>query len=208
MPPFNRNERAKGIIGYIIAVVIANYLNILLSKYSTLTIEQSTFISIYIVGNVIIYSSDILFAKEKFKLKEYNGIVDYYGKVPYTDLPTRAKWLGSSLIDKYFFRFLITVVIDTIIGITLLKYAIKEADRLKFLTKWKYRNYLLVFIIAIFTYILYVSTLRFSWAYQHEENDIVNMLVVIWASLAVLVISTRDYKTISYRRDTKWRNMY
>lgn len=205
--PFNKNERGKGMIGYIIAVVIANYLNILLAKYTNLNIEQSTFIAVYLVGNVIIYSSDILFAKENFNLSEYEGIKNYYGKVPYTDILTRTKWLGASLVDKYFFRFLITVIIDTIIGITLLKYAVAEADRLKVLMNWKYRNYLIVFIIAIFTYILYVSTLRFNWAYQHEEDHIMNMLVLIWASLAILIISTKDYKTIS-DNNTRWRNLY
>lgn len=211
MGGFNKNERRKGVIGNIIAVIIANYLNFLLVKHTNLTIEQSTFISVYVVGNIIIYSSDILFAKEKFYLKEYNGVKNYYGTVAYNDIATRTKWLGESLYNKYFFRFLLTVIIDTIIGITLLKYAIAQADRLNILVDWKYRNYIIVFIIAIFTYILYVSTLRFNWAYNYQENNLMNMLVIIWISLAILIISTKNYETISVKTTevtAKWRNLY
>jgi len=196
------NERSKGMIGYIIAILLANIINIVLSKVSTLTIEQTTFISVYVLANIIIYSCDILFAKELFF---YKGV---YGPIPYTDLVSRGDWLIHSLYDKYFFRFLITVVIDTIIGITLLKYIIQVADRLNILTKWKYRNYLLVFIIAIFTYILYLGTLRFNWAYSYQENELMNILVVIWASLAILIVSTSNYSTINNTDTVKWRNLY
>lgn len=212
MSGFNQNERRKGMIGNIIAVIIANYLNFILIKYTNLTIEQSTFLSIYIFGNIIIYSSDILFAKEKFNINEYNGIKNYYGKIPYDDIRTRSQWLLESLYNKYFSRFLLTVIIDSIIGITLLKYSIKQADRLKLFVHCKYRNYIIVFIIAIFTYLLYLSTLRFNWAYNHEENDIMNMLVIIWISLAILIISTKNYSTITERvsatATAKWRHLY
>ncbi len=207
MKAFYHSERGRGIIGYIIAIIVSNAINMVLSKYTTLTIEQSTFISMYVIGSIIVYSSDIIIAKDNFYLDNYKGVKHFYGKVPHTDIKTRAIWLFNSLLDKYFFRFLITVIIDTIIGITLLKYAIKTADNLKILPNWKYRNYLIVFIIAIFTYILYLSTLRFGWAYQKEENNILNIIIIAWVSLAILVSSTTNYISISDSR-FKWRNLY
>ena len=200
MPLFYESEKGRGIIGYILAIIIANSINIALTKYTSLTIEQSTFISMYLIGSTIIYSSDILIAKDLFYLKEYNGEIN----IPHSDISTRTKWLLNSFADKYFFRFLITVIIDTIIGITLLRYCIKTADNLKLLPTWKYRNHIIVFIIAIFTYVLYLSTLRFDWAYQYTENILLNILVIAWASLAVLISSTTNYTDTS----VKWRNIY
>lgn len=207
MKMFYHSERGRGIIGYIIAIIIANSINILLSKHTSLTIEQSTFISMYVVGSLIVYSSDILIAKEKFYLDSYKGVKNFYGKVPHTDFYTRGQWLFNSLLDKYFFRFLITVIIDTVIGIALLKYSISSADKLKILPKWKYRNHLIVFIIAIFTYILYLSTLRFQWAYEKEENIILNIIIIGWVSIAILINSTTNYISFSDSR-FKWRNLY
>jgi len=202
-----KNEQGRGIFGYIAAAIIVNYINIYLSKVTKLTLTQSTFISIYIIGNIIVYSSDILFAKESFYLDNYNGVKDFVGKVPYTDISTRAKWLANSFYKKYFFRFLVTVVIDTIIGITLLKYTIKKLDDLNILTTWKYRNYIIATIVSAFTYFLYLSTLRFKWAYQYDENILMNILVMVWVSLALL-ISASTNPVLSNNNSVKWRNLY
>lgn len=202
-----KNEQGRGIFGYIAAAIIANYLNVYLSKVTNLTLTQSTFLSIYIIGNIIVYSSDILFAKESFYLEKYGGVKDYVGKVPYTDLSTRASWLVNSFYKKYFFRFLVTVVIDTIIGITLLKYTIKKLDDLHILPKWKYRNFIVATIVSAFTYFLYLSTLRFKWAYQYEENILMNILVMVWVSLALL-ISASTNPLLTSGNGVKWRNLY
>lgn len=200
MALFYQTEKGRGIISYVLAIAIANSLNVILTKYTTLTIEQSTFISMYLIGSIIVYSGDILIAKDSFYLKEYGKVVS----VPHTELLTRGRWLLNSFADKYFLRFIITVIIDTLIGIALLRYAIKTANDLDILPKWKYRNHLIVFIIAIFTYILYLSTLRFDWAYVHEEIMMINILMLAWASLAILVYTSAS----SPSSPVKWRNLY
>ena len=192
------SEKQRGIIGYILAIILANTVNLILSNTTTLTIEQSTFISMYIIGSLIVYISDIIIAKDCFYL---NGKMTY---VSHYDVSTRFKWFLTSLIDKYFFRFLITVIIDTIVGISILRYVIATLDEKKILTEWKYRNYVIVFVIAIFTYILYLSTLRFDWAYSNEENVMLNILVIAWVTLAILISS----QTKSISSNVKWRNLY
>ena len=193
-----QSEKARGIIGYILAIILANSFNLILSNTTTLTIEQSTFISMYIIGSIIVYISDIIIAKDCFYINGKMTCVSHY------DLSTRFNWFLSSLIDKYFFRFLITVIIDTIVGISILKYSIAALDEKKILTEWKYRNYVIVFVIAIFTYVLYLSTLRFDWAYSNEENVMLNILVIAWVSLAILISS----QTTAMSSNVKWRNLY
>jgi len=206
--PIFRSEQGRGIFGYISAAILANYLNVYLSTITKLSVTQSSFLSIYIIGNLIVYSSDILFAKKTFYIDRYKGVANYVGDVPYTDFSTRGYWLLTSFYKKYFFRFLVTVVIDTVIGLTLLKFTIKKLDDLEILMKWKYRNYVVAAIVSAFTYFLYLSTLRFKWAYQHEENPIMNILVMIWVSLALLVSASMNPILLSTNNTPKWRNLY
>lgn len=193
-----QSEKSRGIIGYILAVVLANTINIILTNTTTLTIEQSTFISMYLIGSVIVYTSDILIAKDCFKIDGKVKFVSHY------DIATRFNWFIKSFVDKYFFRFLLTVIIDTIVGISILKYTIHTLDKVKILENWKYRNHLIVFVIAIFTYILYLSVLRFDWAYSDDENVMLNILVIAWVSLAILISSS----TSQLNTPVKWRNLY
>ena len=152
----------------------------------------------YIIGSIIVYISDIIIAKDCFYIDGKMTYVSHY------DFSTRFNWFLASLTDKYFFRFLITVIIDTIVGISILKYSIAALDEKKILTEWKYRNYVIVFVIAIFTYVLYLSTLRFDWAYSNEENVMLNILVIAWVSLAILISS----QTKPLSANVKWRNLY
>jgi hypothetical protein len=194
-----KGEQSRGVIGYIIAGTIAYYLNILLSKTTKLTVTQSTFISVYIIGNVLLYSFDILFSKEKFLIN------DKYTEIPYTEIKTRGLWLLQSLYQKYFFKFLATVIIDTIVGLTLLKITIDKLDELNILKTWKYRNYVVAFIVATITYILYLSTLRFKWAYSHEESIILDILVMAWVSILILVAAINQN---IFQSNVTWRMLY
>lgn len=192
-------EQDRSIYGYLVAGTIAYLINILLSNVTTLTVTQTTFISIYLIGNLIVYGFDILFAKEKF-------VID--GKmmeVPYSDLATRAKWLLSSLYQHYFFRFLTTVVIDTLVGLTILKFTINYLDRLKILPNWKYRNYVVAFMVALATYILYLRTLQFNWAYQANTPILLDILVMAWVSLALLIYASNQ---TFLQQNIPWRFFY
>jgi len=209
MIPFFKSEQQRGIFGYIGSALVANFVNLLLSKYTTLTVQQSTFVAIYIIGNLFLYSIDILFAKENFNLVNYKGIETYYGPVPYSDVVTRLKWLGQSIYQKYFFRFIITVILDTIIGLSILNFTIDKLDKYEILKTWKYRNYIVAAIVAAFTYFLYLSTLRFKWAYEYKENPLMNILIMVWLSLAILIIVDEKTNQNNTKNQTlKWRYLY
>jgi len=194
-----KGEQSRGIIGYLVACTISYYINIALSRTTKLSVTQSSFLSIYVIGNILLYSFDILFSKEKFFIN------NKYQEVAYSELKTRGLWLLKSLYQKYFFRFLVTVIIDTIVGLTILKIVIDKLDELKILKEWKYRNYVVAFIIATITYILYLSTLSFKWAYNHEETIILDILVMAWLSIVILIAATNRGL---FEKKVNWRMLY
>lgn len=205
---FFQGEQRRGIFGYLGSAVIANILNTFLSKYTQLSIQQSTFMSVYVVGNIILYSFDILFAKEKFNLATYKGTSPFYGVVPYTDVQTRLKWLGESLYQKYIFRFLATVILDTIIGLSLLRFTIDKLDEFEILKTWKYRNIIVATVVSAITYLLYLSTLRFKWAYEYKEQPMMNILVMVWLTLAILITVSNVPSKDSVPENLRWRLLY
>ena len=201
---FFNSEQRRSAFGYLGSALIANLLNNVLSKYTALSVQQTSFISIYIVGNIILYSYDILVAKQNFFLESYKGIKNYYGAVAYSDVATRLKWLGQSFYQKYIFRFVITVILDTIIGLSLLKYTIQKLDDFDILKTWKYRNIIVATAVSALTFFLYLSTLRFKWAYEYKENILLNIIVMVWLSIAIL-IKVNDGKMPT---NTSWRFLY
>ena len=205
---FFQGEQRRGIFGYLGSAVIANILNTFLSKYTQLSIQQSTFMSVYVFGNIILYSFDILFAKEKFNLATYKGTSPFYGVVPYTDIQTRLKWLGQSLYQKYIFRFLATVILDTIIGLSLLRFTIDKLDQFEIFKTWKYRNIIVATIVSAITYLHYLSTLRFKWAYEYKEQPIMNILVMVWLTLAILITVSNVPSKDSVPENLRWRLLY
>ena len=205
---FFQGEQRRGIFGYLGSAVIANILNTFLSKYTQLSIQQSTFMSVYVIGNIILYSFDILFAKEKFNLATYKGTSPFYGVVPYTDVQTRLKWLGESLYQKYIFRFLATVILDTIIGLSLLRFTIDKLDQFEILKTWKYRNIIVATVVSAITYLLYLSTLRFKWAYEYKEQPMMNILVMVWLTLAILITVSNVPSKDSVPENLRWRLLY
>jgi hypothetical protein len=180
-------EKSKGDITSIVSIIIGNILNIILNKYYHMGIHKSTFLSLYVIANSIAYILDILFAKEKLFIKNYNGTSNYYGNIPFNDYKIRLNFLLRSFLDKYFLKFIVLTIIDSIIGLTLLRFVIKLCDMYDILTEWKYRDLILAFIISSITFFLFVSKLRFDWSYEYKENFMLNILMYIWLSIILLI---------------------
>ena len=182
-----KTQESKGDLTSIISIVIGNILNIVFNKYYGMEIHKSTLLSVYIIANVIAYILDILFAKEKLFVKMYKGQKNYYGKIPYNDYKVRLHFLLKSFMDKYFLKFIVLTVIDSIIGLTILRFLIKLCDMYDILTKWKYRDLTLAFLVSSITFFLFVSKLRFDWSYEYKENFMLNVLMYIWLSIILLI---------------------
>ena len=194
---FLKDERNIGKITSISSVIIANILNYILNVVFGYSIQHSTGISLYLVGNILGYILDLLFAKKELYLKNINGnpkLVDNFND--------KVKFVLLSFFDKYFLKFLILCIIDTTIGLILLKYCIIKLDEHKILMDFKYRNLLVALIIPTITFFLYVNQLRFDWAYEYKENFLLNVLMYVWLTIVLLFAINLNYDTISKSSNT------
>lgn len=178
---FIKDEQNVGKLTSIVSVIVANVLNIFLNVGLGLNIQQSTGLSIYVVGNLVGYVLDLLFAKRKLYMKDENGKPKLI-----KNFNNRVIFLLFSFYSKYFFKFLILCIIDTAIGLILLKYSILMLDKHKILVDFKYRNLLLALIIPGITFGLYVNQLRFNWAYEFKENLILSIIMYMWLTIILL----------------------
>lgn len=193
---FLKDEKNMGKVTSITSVIIANLLNYILNIGFGLNIQQSTGISLYFVGNILGYILDLLFAKKNLYLK------DIYGKtIKVKDFNDRIKFLLLSFIDKYFIKFIILCVIDTIIGLILLKYTIILLDQYKILVNFKYRNLIVALLIPSITFFLYVNQLRFDWAYEYKENFLLNILMYMWLTIVLLFAINLNYDNPEMYKD-------
>ena len=193
---FLKDEKNMGKVTSITSVIIANLLNYILNIGFGLNIQQSTGISLYFVGNILGYILDLLFAKKNLYLK------DIYGKtIKVKDFNDRIKFLLLSFIDKYFIKFIILCVIDTIIGLILLKYTIILLDQYKILVNFKYRNLIVALLIPSITFFLYVNQLRFDWAYEYKENFLLNILMYMWLTIVLLFAINLNYDNVEMYKD-------
>lgn len=185
---FLKDEQNVGKITSISSVIIANILNYILNIGLGINIQQSTGFSLYFVGNILGYIMDLLFAKRKVYLKDKNGnpkLVDNFND--------KIKFVLLSFIDKYFIKFVILCIIDTIIGLILLKYCIDILDKHEILMDFKYRNLIVALLIPAITFFLYVNQLRFDWAYEYKENFLLNVIMYVWLTIVLLFVINLNY---------------
>ena len=185
-----KNEKNMGKLTSITSVIIANILNYILNIGFGINIQESSGISLYLIGNILGYVLDLLFAKKKLYLIDKNGnpkLIDNFND--------KIKFVLLSFVDKYFIKYVILCVIDAIIGLILLKYCIKILDENKILLNFKYRNLIVALLIPTVTYFLYVNNLRFDWAYEYNENFLLNVLMYVWLTIVLLFAVNINYNT-------------
>lgn len=143
----------------------------------------STILTFYVFGSIVAYSVDILFAKNEFQKNSFGK----YIKVPYSDLGFRFTWLFKSFFSRTFFKFLITMIIDTLIGIALLTAILKALDARNI--EFMFKDTLVAGLVAFGTFVLYNNVLRFDWAYKEDSNPTLDIVVLMWCSLTILLFS-------------------
>ena len=191
-------EKFRGAVTSILTGSLAGGLNLLgVSLGMNPIVSASLFL--YLVGNVLGYTFDILFAKQMFILPGES----IEKMVPYTAFGPRLTWLMYSFFSKKFYRFIITVLIDTLIGLAVLKAALDFVNRRKWLMNWNQRDAFLAICVAIFTYLIYNNILRFDWAYRDTEEPFMILVVLMWISL-VLMLSAVTYKPANDEPQRNW----
>lgn len=182
-------EKLRGGLTTVITGILSGLLTFVGVK-TGLSAPVSAAIFLYGVGSLVSYSMDILFAKTKFPNQTGKLVA-----VPYTAFSYRLQYLTRSFLGPQFMRFVITVILDTLIGIALLRAAIKYMDEHKILMDFPWRNTITSLLIASITFIVYVNVLRFDWAYQETNNLTLNIIIFMWLTIVLLIF------TITYADD-------
>jgi len=172
------SEKVRGGLTSVVSGSIAGLLTVF-GVNMGLSAPVSSAVFLYGVGNVVSYMLDILFAKREFDGRE----------VPYSAVGQRLVIFAGSLFTSQFFRFIITAIIDCLVGISVLKASIKYMNEHDILTGFKHRDTVVSIAIATFTFVLYVNTLRFDWAYSHTKNLTMDLIVYMWVSVALLMFT-------------------
>jgi len=188
------NERLRGMVTSVVSGGSAGLLNLAGVSLLGWSVPLSAFVSTYVAGNIIAYVLDIMFAKESF------SIGDRVVRVSYTEFYVRAAWLFRSLVQPTFLRFIISIIIDTLIGITILRAVTKFFDDVGFLSKFSYRDVVASGLIALLTFVMFTNMLRFDWAYKEGPKDAtLNAVVMAWAGITMMLfameyLSSRKHK--------------
>lgn len=199
-------EKLRGLVMSLVSGVAANALNLLGTHVLGLSVQASSVIFLQAFGNVFGYALDILFAKRVFAVQR--GGARFEGPVPYSDLATRARWLLRSFVGRQFFRFLVTVIIDTLVSLALLNWAIKAMDRHGVLMGFRYRNVIVAGMIAIGTFFLYSNILRFDWAYSDADVPMFNVIVLMWVTLVLVITAVTYPKALDPGAPAAFENKY
>lgn len=181
--PFT-GEKVRGMVLSVICGIFANVLNVFGQGVLHLHPLVSTALFLNLAGNLSVYAVDIVFAKESF-----GG-----NRVPYSDLHTRLSWLGQSFLKPTFMKFIITAIIDSIIMLEMLDYAIYMCE--KYDVRFRFRNEIIASLLSILTFILWVNAMRFNWAYSESEDAIMNILVMAWLGIVIMIFcATRTMRS-------------
>ena len=154
----NNTQWIRGIAASFVSTTIANTINAIILKKTQIKEDYMKFINLFVIGNILSYSFDIIFAKQIFN-KEI---------VKYRDFGYRFTYLINSYMSRKFLKFVITVIIDVILIETIYNEVIKYLD--KYEIKFVYRDSIIAGSISIGTFLLFINSLRFNWAYADEEN--------------------------------------
>lgn len=176
------SEKFRGAITTIASGSVGGLLNIGGIELLGLSPQMSVFLSLYLIGNLVAYTLDILFAKQLFKNASGKKTL-----ISYFDFKFRLFWLLKSFFSVHFFRFIVTIIIDTLIGLSLMSMLLDFLDT-KNIQFWM-RDTIVAGTVAIFTFILYNNILRFDWAYIDDHNPLLNIIVLMWCTIVMLLFS-------------------
>ena len=172
--PFT-GEKLRGMLASAAASVLGNLLNVFGQSVLGLNPLLSTTLFLQGGASFVGYILDILFAKSSFSGRA----------VPYSDLATRTRWLVKSFISSPFMKYVVTVIIDTLIMVELLKTILDFLDAKEI--RFKFRNEVCAAVVSVLTFILYVNAMRFNWAYVDSENVLINVLMLAWLALTMMI---------------------
>lgn len=185
--PFTR-EKVRGMLVSTATSVLANGINVFFQSVLGFNPLISSALVLQVGAGLVVYVLDILVAKENF-----NG-----RHVAYTEVRKRLKWLIRSFLQPVFFKYIITVIIDTLTFIEILRAVLQVLDENNI--RFRFRNEICAALLSAGSFILYVNATRFNWAYNDGgENSIMNIIMLLWVTLTIFIFcvshNARRYKS-------------
>lgn len=163
---------------------VAGTIAMLLNAFGIIVLGMNPLISTaifgHVIGSILSYSLDIMFAKKDFNL----------APLPYTAFAKRAMWLLRSFRKRFFYRFLITVLIESLTSLLILDALLAWMDRNRIWMDIKaVRDTLASVAVVVFVFFLFGNILRFDWAYCEVEQPMLTMVVLAWVAITVSVFA-------------------
>lgn len=172
------SEKTKGAITSVVSGSLSSLAHMLGVSAFNMSAPVSAFWFLYVFGNVLSYSMDIVFAKEKF------FIHGRYVVVPHRDLMARLHILARYLVSHQTWKFAISALLDTLLGLIIIVNLIKILDHERIFQQYaKWRNAAIALAVPTFTFFLFVNILRFNWAYKHTSSTELTVLIVLITAL-------------------------
>lgn len=178
-------EKLRGAISSLVSGSAASGAIILGTSVLGLSTPVSVVLFGYLLGSVFGYALDIVFAKRDFG----------HAPVPYGAIGTRLTWLVKSFAHRYFFRFAVTVVIETLTTLAMLGAVVRAMNASGFLADWTLRDSAVAIAVAFANFWLFGNVLRFDWAYREDENQVLNVVVLLWMTLSMLVFAATSARS-------------
>ena len=177
-------EKGRGALASVVSGTTASVLNAIGVLFLGLSAPVSAALFLYMFGSVLSYSLDVVFAKRDFMQRGSR----VPAPLPYNAIGKRARWLMRSFTQRFFLRFLITVLLETLTGLALLRAAIRIMDHHGFLMDHrKIRDVCASVLTVVFVFVLFGNILRFDWAYKDVDQPLLTIVVLAWVAITLLV---------------------
>lgn len=183
-------EKIRGALTSVASGMTSGLLNVMGVSVGLSPIA-STVIFTYLVGSILGYVTDVLFAKRSFQLTADGPMTI----VPYSQFAPRIAWMLRSFIGRQFYRYVITVLLDTLIGVAILSATVRFLDQRQMFKEFKYRDAVIAVIVSVFTFFLYVNILRFDWAYSDKDDPFLNIVVLMWSTLVLMIFAVTSARS-------------
>jgi hypothetical protein len=161
-------------------ITVLSYIirNFMITQNNTVAYFADNFFKV-----LMTYVVDICFVQKKFKVN------DKLKTIPYSNILARKNYIFN---QEIFYKFIIIMIIATIINDNLYKYVnnhLKKNNKLQF-TDSKFislRNITIQILINGFSTLMFVNIMKFKWAYIDYDDMYLTIIILLWFSLSILI---------------------
>tara|TARA_Y100000389_G_scaffold197522_1_gene232269 strand:+ start:1275 stop:1826 length:552 start_codon:yes stop_codon:yes gene_type:complete len=139
----------------------------------------------FFFGVCLTYIIDIMFVQQRFNKN------NAYVCIPYTDYYYRLKYMFKISV---FYKFLVVIVIGSLINRSLYKFVINILDKYRLFQREEhqyYRDLVINTVINFFLTLMLLNFLKFKWAYVDSDDSYSSLIILSLFSLAILISVTK-----------------